>query len=114
MTPLPLTFNQNDYGFTQVYREPLWAIYHQHDPKVASQPSHLENPKATFEVVRVRSRAAREVFGRPQPAKEIYPNPDSWGTYGWTVVGTLDQALDFLRSTQERVKAVASRQKRAA
>jgi hypothetical protein len=76
ITPIKTVFEADGFVFTQLVRQGQWAIY----DKRRSNWTTTNN----YEVVKVRVCKAREVMGKPYPDREIYPQPDQWGIYGFT------------------------------
>lgn len=74
MTTLKARFTKSGFELEQVERIGNVAIYRRW--KTGQSPH--------YEVVRIRSREAREVFGKEFEAGEYYPSSEEWGTYGWT------------------------------
>ena len=90
------------YGDThmQVYRDGDWAIYECVSP----------TNRVRYEVVIIKRRDACNVYGRLYPPMEVYPASEQWGAYGWTILGTEDDAVAFLKKKRE-AKKLTSRAK---
>jgi len=77
MKKLEKVFTKKGFKFTQVERKGNVAIYKQEALKV-------ENPKANYEVVQIKSHNGYEIGGSKIAAAEVYPGSSQWGLLGWT------------------------------
>jgi len=82
-------FQKSGWGFKQIERRGEWAIY--------ERTAILDNAKAHYEVVRIRSHNGFKIPGTEQMAEpaEIYPSDAVWGRDGFTLP-TFDQAQEKL------------------
>ena len=76
MQPIPTTFTEGHYTFTQVARHGMLAIYRQ---------QHRHAPVERYEVVRLKVAPAHTwPSGQTTPEHEAYPGAHAWGREGWT------------------------------
>lgn len=76
--PIALEFTHGSMTYRQVMRSGNIAIYHQTE-EFDGQQKHR-----SYEVVKIRIRKPRTLFGMEYPLMEVYPKSEDWGTYGWT------------------------------
>lgn len=76
--PLPREFRRDGFTYRQIAREGDAAIYEQ-------RWSGCGNPSVCYEVIRIRRREAFQIEGRFVEPAEVYPNPEAWGTDGFTL-----------------------------
>jgi len=99
MVPLPITFEDRVFTYTQVERWGDSAIFRQ---------AHKRSQVARYEVVKIRLRPAHTwPNGTTTPAHESYPGASSWGTLGWTCC-TWAEAQALATQLRERRTARAS------
>ena len=105
-TPLPLKieFKWNQYRYEQLERTATSAIYSQFDPN---------DELVAYEVVRIRVEQPGEVMGKFYPLREVYPNTNQWGSYGWTC-RTLDEARAKSKWIDEETVKILERVKTGA
>lgn len=73
---IPETFRHDIYTHFLIARQGNVAMD-------AKTQTHGKGPRWEYEVIVVRFRKARLVFGSPQPDKERMPSDEEFGTYGW-------------------------------
>ncbi len=72
--PLAKTFRKHDSDFTMIARQSDVAMF----ARKSATMTAFE-----YEVVIVKRRKAREVFGESIPAQESMPSDSEWGKLGW-------------------------------
>jgi hypothetical protein len=77
--PLPKVFRRGGFSYRQIAREGNAAIYEQ-------TWNGCPNPSVSYEVIRIRRRDGFRIDGRFVEAAEVYPNPEAWGTDGFTLI----------------------------
>jgi hypothetical protein len=77
MKKLEKEFTKKGFKYTQVTRKGNAAIYKQVNAK-------LKDPKATYEVIQIKSHNGYEIGGSKIAAAEVYPGSTQWGLLGWT------------------------------
>ena len=88
---LPRSMTKHGHDLFQVWRNRDSAIYRY---------------RGGFEVIRIKKRAASEVFGRKYPPREVYPSDSEWGFWAITRPGT--DKLEYLKL---RAKQLCDRKK---
>ena len=84
MTPIPDTYNKHGFAFKLIARSGMAAIYEQ----------WKAGQLWAYEVVRIRTRKAREAMGVSWPAAEYLPSDADWGSYGKTVMASGGSCVD--------------------
>jgi hypothetical protein len=87
--PLPTTFSDATFTYTQLARSRCCAIYHQ---------QHTHSGISRYDVIDVRV----------WDGKECYPTADEWGQFGWTFP-TLPEAEVQFRKLLSRPKPKGAR-----
>ena len=82
MKKLPVNISNAGFTFTQLKREGRVCIYEQ-------VPDGGEFK--AYEVIIIKYRKERQLYGKVLPAQEAYPSDSDWGTLGWTFM-TWDKA----------------------
>jgi len=77
MKKLETEFIKKGFKYTQVTRKGNVAIYKQENARI-------ENSKANYEVVQIKSHNGYEIGGSKIAAAEVYPGSTQWGLLGWT------------------------------
>lgn len=91
--PLPSEFSLDGFSFRLLARQ---------GDVVLHEKRKLDHSQSHYEVVVVRKRPSEVIFGKRQPARELMPRSEDWGTYGWTP-GTLELAWQlFEQKVTER------------
>src|SRR5438552_953193 len=72
---LPVEFTQEGRTLQQLKRNDKAAMY-----ELRGHKGWLYG----YEVVKIRVREPRVVFGRLQPRREVYPTPSDWGWAGFS------------------------------
>jgi hypothetical protein len=99
MVPLPTSFEDRLFRYTQVERHGMLAIFRQ---------THKASGYDRFEVVKIRIGAEHTwPNGTTSPEREAYPGASSWGVYGWTCF-TLPEAQALAAQLLARTPASAS------
>jgi hypothetical protein len=75
---LPKEFRHNGFNYRQIAREGDAAIYGQ-------SWNVCPDPSVCYEVIRIRRREGFQIGTRFVEAAEVYPNPEAWGTDGFTL-----------------------------
>jgi hypothetical protein len=74
MKQLSNEIKTNGFVYIQEHRNNKFAIYSQ----------WVGNEIIAYELIKIRNRNDRELFGKHYPASEVYPDSKSWGQEGWT------------------------------
>jgi hypothetical protein len=77
MKKLETEFTKKGFKYTQITRKGNAAIYKQESVSV-------DEPKANYEVVQIKSHNGYEIGGSKIAAAEVYPGSTQWGLLGWT------------------------------
>lgn len=95
MRPLEKEYEKNGYTYLQVYRSDTEAIYKQKDG----------DRNVGYEVGRIKTAKAGEIFGNKVPAREVFWNNEDFGVIAWSVA-TLNKAYKVVDEIQkgERIK----------
>jgi hypothetical protein len=102
MKAIETTLRHGGFELLQVHREGQVAVYAQFKP---DRPKRI----ISYEVVRIKVRPARTLFGTEYPESEAYPSLSEWGRHGFTCA-SLERAMtkakemaQFDREGQEQV-----------
>jgi len=76
--PLPTRFRRDGFEYRQIGREGDAAIYEQ-------TWGGCSDPRACYEVIRIRRRRGFQIGGRLVGPAEIYPSSAAWGVDGFTL-----------------------------
>jgi hypothetical protein len=83
--PLPIEITQNGgHHYRQIWRDDHAAVYEQRNAFGAF---------LGYEAIAIKRQEACRAFGRPYPAKELYPCSEDWGKLAVSV-SDLDRAMD--------------------
>jgi len=74
MKQLEKEIRSNGFIYIQEFRNDRFAIYSQ----------WLGNEIIGYELIKIRKRKDRVLFGKHYLASEVYPDTKSWGSEGWT------------------------------
>jgi hypothetical protein len=74
MKQLNKVLKTNGFIYSQEHRNNKFAIYSQ----------WIGNEIIAYELIKIRKRSDRELFGKYYQASEVYPDTKSWGQEGWT------------------------------
>jgi len=110
---LPEEISKAGFTYRLYCRKGKYAICEQYMKEVAcpipGEPK--KNVLIGYEVIVIRKQKAQTFFGREYPAKEIYPGPESWGTFGFSFKNLKDakNKFEYLISISDgRKKRLAS------
>ncbi len=95
MNTIPSDFTERGFFHQELKRNGEWRLF-----------ERSRGTSVHFEVVRIREKPEREVFGKTVAATEVYPPSESWGSDGFTL-NTLDSALRKLEMVAERTDALS-------
>ncbi len=78
MKVLPLEIEKSGFGYKQVHRDGMFAVYSQHQ-------GGLRGRIIAYEVIVIQSHNGYTIGGVEIAAAETYPSTASWGKQGWTI-----------------------------
>lgn len=106
MKILPTEFEKKGFGYRQVRRQNMVAVYSQHH-------KGLDGPLVGYEVIVIKSHDGYEMGGTHIPAAEMYPSTKNWGSLGWTYSGQDSQkkAIDKMGQVCQDLDIKAQRTK---
>ena len=98
MKQLEKEIRTNGFLYCQVYRNHNFAIYSQWSGNVI----------IAYELIKIRKRKDRILFGKHYPAPEVYPDTKSWGNEGWSFKN-LNQAMKRLSEYSNNLQNLEQR-----
>jgi hypothetical protein len=91
--PLPIEITQNGgHYYRQIWRDEHAAVYEQRNAFGAL---------LGYEAIAIKHQEACRAFGKPYPAKELYPSSEDWGKLAVSM-SDLDRAMDAAREFSSR------------
>lgn len=85
--PIAMSLRKGGFTLTQIARQGSWVVYEQ----------SIGGRVVCHELVKIQSKSAEAIMGKPYPAREVYPGNYQWGTLAWSVTDRYD-AMDRMHS----------------
>ena len=92
MKKLPVNISNAGFTFTQLKREGRVCIYEQ-------VPDGGEFK--AYEVIIIKYRKERQLYGKVLPAQEAYPSDSDWGKLAWTFMSLEEAEERFTEKCQQ-------------
>lgn len=101
--PIKTEFSYGGDEIVQIIREGDYAVYRR----------TMSSGQFQFEVIVVQRQAEKEFQGKVYPPMEIYPSSSQWGVFGWTFVGSEEDAIAYMRkkAAEKEIRNVAVRKR---
>ena len=88
MKKLEFPVIRNKFKYELIKRRGNWALIEQHNLLYPEAP-------IKYEVWRIRTKKAQELFGKKYERREIEPPATKWGEEGWTYFELADARHDY-------------------
>jgi hypothetical protein len=94
MQKLETRFTMYGHNFKQLERKENFALFERTLP---------DGKVIAYEVIRIRIKGEKEVFGKKRPATEAYPTTSQFGDGAWSLIYTpIEKALVRLQYEYDR------------